>query len=143
MGNHWDTGRSKEILVTKVLEPPNTRVYFCTVKGVVHIKLDMKTFTLHNFKVQITKVILSTVAPDPEIENKGVVFILSNIKEQEEALLDKELAEVGRAAGSGFSYVSLLNAVQQHAQGGREVTQDGALANGDRKWDAAPRDSIQ
>ena len=79
MGKHWDTGRSKEILVTKVLEPPNTRGNICAVKAVAHIKLGMTTLTLHNFKKQMTKVSLSTVAPDAEIENKGVVFILSDI----------------------------------------------------------------
>ena len=57
-GKHWDTGRSKKILVTKALELPNTRGYVCAVKAMVHINLDMKTFNLHNFKEQITKVSL-------------------------------------------------------------------------------------
>ena len=62
------------------------------------------------------------------------------VEERKEPLLDKGLAEVGRAAGSGVSH---LNPVKHHAQGGREVTQDGPLANGDRKRDGALRDSTR
>ena len=68
MGKHWDTGRCKEILVTKPLELPNTWGYVCAVKAMVHIKLNMKTFTLHNFNKQITKASLSTVAPYAKID---------------------------------------------------------------------------
>ena len=69
----------------------------------MHIKLDMKTFTLRSFEERIMKGSLNMVAPDAEIEGKGVVLISSDAEEREESLLDKVLAEVGLADGSVVS----------------------------------------
>lgn len=93
----------KKILVTEALEPPNPKCYVCAAKPEVHIKLDMKTFTLRSFEERIMKGSLNMVAPDAEIEGKGVVLISSDPEEREEALLDKVLAVVGLADGSVIS----------------------------------------
>ena len=86
----------KNILVTEALEPPNPKCYVCADKPEVHIihktnyirfvmnlipqvhiKLNMETMTVRSFEERILKGALNMVAPDAEIDGKGVILLSS------------------------------------------------------------------
>merc|ERR1712106_790930 len=71
----------KKILVTEALEPPNPKCYVCAEKPEVNVKLNMETFTIKMFEDRILKGALNMVAPDAEIEGKGVILISSEMGE--------------------------------------------------------------
>merc|ERR1712215_621052 len=73
----------KKILVTEALEPPNPKCYVCAEKPEVNVKLNMETFTIKMFEEKILKGALNMVAPDAEIEGKGVILISSEEGETE------------------------------------------------------------
>jgi len=92
----------KRILVTEALEPPNPKCYVCASKPEVHVKLNMETFTLKNFEDRILKGALNMVAPDAEVEGKGVVLISSEEGETE-CNNDKFMKDLGLVDGSVLS----------------------------------------
>jgi len=73
----------KKILVTEALEPPNPKCYVCCEKPEVNVKLNMETFTIKMFEERILKGALNMVAPDAEIDGKGVILISSEEGETE------------------------------------------------------------
>merc|ERR1711862_370511 len=73
----------KKILVTEALEPPNPKCYVCAEKPEVNVKLNFETFTIKMFEEKILKGALNMVAPDAEIEGKGVILISSEEGETE------------------------------------------------------------
>jgi ubiquitin-like 1-activating enzyme E1 B len=73
----------KKILVTEALEPPNPKCYVCAEKPEVNVKLNFETFTIKMFEDRILKGALNMVAPDAEIEGKGVILISSEEGETE------------------------------------------------------------
>jgi len=89
----------KKILVTEALEPPNPKCYVCAEKPEVHIKLNMETFTVKSFEERILKASLSFVAPDAEIEGKGMILISSEEGETD-CNNDKVLKDFGLGDGS-------------------------------------------
>jgi len=92
----------KKILVTEALEPPNPKCYVCAEKPEVHIKLNMETFTVKAFEERILKGALNMVAPDAEIEGKGVILISSEEGETE-CNNEKCLQEFGLMDGAVLS----------------------------------------
>merc|ERR1719342_692184 len=92
----------KRILVTEALEPPNPKCYVCAEKPEVHIKLNMETMTVRSFEERILKGALNMVAPDAEIEGKGLILISSEEGETEENM-DKPLSAFGLGDGGVLS----------------------------------------
>jgi len=89
----------KKILVTEALEPPNPKCYVCAEKPEVNVKLNMETFTIKMFEEKILKGALNMVAPDAEIEGKGVILISSEEGETE-SNNDKFLKDFGLVDGN-------------------------------------------
>merc|ERR1719483_766597 len=89
----------KKILVTEALEPPNPKCYVCAEKPEVNVKLNMETFTIKMFEDRILKGALNMVAPDAEIEGKGVILISSEEGETE-CNNDKFLKDFGLVDGN-------------------------------------------
>jgi len=92
----------KKILVTEALEPPNPKCYVCAEKPEVHIKLNMETMTVRSFEERILKGALNMVAPDAEIDGKGLILISSEEGETEENM-DKPLSAFGLGDGGVLS----------------------------------------
>jgi len=92
----------KKILVTEALEPPNPKCYVCADKPEVHIKLNMETMTVRSFEERILKGALNMVAPDAEIDGKGVILLSSEEGETEENM-DKPLSAFGLGDGGVLS----------------------------------------
>jgi len=92
----------KRILVTEALEPPNPKCIVCAPKPEVHIKLNIETFTMGSFVERILKSNLNMVAPDVEIDGKGIILISSEEGETEDNN-DKTLKELGLIDGSILS----------------------------------------
>lgn len=89
----------KKILVTEALEPPNPKCYVCASKPEVHIKLNMETFTVKSFEERILKGALNMVAPDVEVDGKGIILISSEEGETE-CNNEKFLSSFGLGDGS-------------------------------------------
>merc|ERR1712212_651879 len=89
----------KKILVTEALEPPNPKCYVCAEKPEVNVKLNFETFTIKMFEDKILKGALNMVAPDAEIEGKGVILISSEEGETE-SNNDKFLKDFGLVDGN-------------------------------------------
>merc|ERR1712179_181571 len=89
----------KKILVTEALEPPNPKCYVCAEKPEVNVKLNFETFTIKMFEEKILKGALNMVAPDAEIEGKGVILISSEEGETE-SNNDKFLKDFGLVDGN-------------------------------------------
>jgi len=89
----------KKILVTEALEPPNPKCYVCAEKPEVQVKLNLETFTVKAFEERILKSALNMVAPDAEVEGKGIILISS---EEGETTCnnDKFLKDLGLVDGS-------------------------------------------
>merc|ERR1712183_233516 len=62
---------------------PNPRCYVCAEKPEVNVRLNMETFPIKMFEERILKGALNMVAPDAEIEGKGVILISSEEGETE------------------------------------------------------------
>lgn len=91
----------KKILVPCELNAPNPKCYVCSEKREIGVKLDVTKVTLKTLEDKILKGSLSMVAPDAEIDGKGVVIISS---EEETAVgSEKTLKDVGLADGSILS----------------------------------------
>merc|ERR1712156_1168879 len=67
-------------------------------KPEVHIKLNMETMTARSFEERILKGALNMVAPDAEIDGKGLILISSEEGETEENM-DKPLSTFGLGDG--------------------------------------------
>merc|ERR1719348_2301694 len=89
----------KKILVTEALEPPNPKCYVCADKPEVQVKLNFETFTVKSFEERILKGALNMVAPDAEIEGKGLILISSEEGETE-CNNEKFLKDFGLVDGS-------------------------------------------
>lgn len=90
----------KKILVTEALEPPNPKCYVCAEKPEVQVKLNLETFTVKSFEERILKGALNMIAPDAEIEGKGLVMISSDPEDGTDANNDKSLSTLGLVDGS-------------------------------------------
>jgi len=90
----------KKILVTEALEPPNPKCYVCAEKPEVQVKLNLETFTVKAFEERILKGALNMIAPDAEIEGKGIVMISSDPEDGTDANNDKSLSALGIVDGS-------------------------------------------
>jgi len=90
----------KKILVTEALEPPNPKCYVCADKPEVQVKLNLETFTVKAFEERILKGALNMIAPDAEIEGKGIVMISSDPEDGTDANNDKSLQTLGLVDGS-------------------------------------------
>jgi len=73
----------KKILVTEQLVAPNPKCYVCADKPEISVKLNLETMTVKNLEEKVLKGALNMVAPDAEIEGKGVVLISSEEGETE------------------------------------------------------------
>lgn len=92
----------KKILVTESLEPPNPKCYVCAEKPEVNVALNMATTTIKTFEEKIMKGALNMVAPDVEVEGKGIILISSEEGETE-VNNDKFLKDFGLMDGSILS----------------------------------------
>jgi ubiquitin-like 1-activating enzyme E1 B len=89
----------KKILVTEQLEPPNPKCYVCAEKPEVNVMLNVETTTIKFMEEKILKGALNMVAPDVEVEGKGVILISSEEGETE-ANNEKFLKDFGLKDGS-------------------------------------------
>jgi len=89
----------KRILVTESLVPPNPKCYVCSEKPEVNVMLNMETTTIKVLEERVLKASLNMVAPDVEIEGRGVILISSEEGETE-CNNDKVLKDFGLADGS-------------------------------------------
>ena len=91
----------KKILVPCEWNAPNPKCYVCSEKREIGVKLDVEKVTLKTLEDKILKGSLSMVAPDAEIDGKGVIIISS---EEDTAVgSEKTLKEVGLTDGSILS----------------------------------------
>ena len=93
----------KKILVPCCLNAPNPKCYVCSDKREIGVKLDLEKVTLKTFEDKILKGSLSMVAPDAEIDGKGVILISSEEDSDTSANNDKTLKEMGLADGGILS----------------------------------------
>merc|ERR1712181_15642 len=125
----------KKILVTEALEPPNPKCYVCADKPEVHIKLNMETMTVRSFEERILKGALNMVAPDAEIDGKGVIILSSEEGETEENM-DKPLSAFGLADGGVLSCDDFLQnyTLRVYLWQMTEKTEDGSdfIVTGDK-----------
>ncbi|XP_023326854.1 SUMO-activating enzyme subunit 2 [Eurytemora carolleeae] len=89
----------KKILVTESLEPPNPKCYVCSDKPEVNVLLNLETTTIKVLEEKILKGSLNMVAPDVEIEGKGVIMISSE-EGDTDCNNDKFLKDFGLKDGS-------------------------------------------
>ena len=94
----------KKILVPCELNKPNPKCYVCAEKPEVSVRLNIEKVTLRTLEDRILKGALAMVAPDAEIEGKGVVLISSEDDgEDDDVLKDKLLKDFGLSDGSILS----------------------------------------
>ncbi|XP_040582050.1 SUMO-activating enzyme subunit 2 [Lepeophtheirus salmonis] len=98
---------SKKRICNRVLNPcllakPNPKCYVCAERPEASIKLNLKTTTVKQFEERILKKAFSMIAPDAEIEGRGVIFISSEAGEME-CNNDKTLNELGVLDGTIIS----------------------------------------
>jgi len=89
----------KRILVTETLEPPNPKCYVCSEKPEVNVMLNMANTTIKFLEERILKATLNMVAPDVEVEGKGIILISSEEGETE-CNNEKNLKDFGLMDGS-------------------------------------------
>jgi len=92
----------KKILVTEQLVAPNPKCYVCAEKPEISVKLNLETMTVKGLEEKVLKGALNMVAPDAEIEGKGVVLISSEEGETE-CNNDKFLKDFGLMDGAVMS----------------------------------------
>lgn len=88
-----------KILVPCQLNPPNPKCYVCAEKPEVSVKLSLEKTTLKMLEEKILKGALHMVAPDVEIQGKGVILISSEEGETT-ANADKTLKSFGLTSGT-------------------------------------------
>ena len=93
----------KKILVPCQLNEPNPQCYVCSEKHEIGVKLDLEKVTLKTFEDKVLKGTLSMVAPDAEVDGKGIVIISSEEDSDTSCNNDKTLKELGLADGSILS----------------------------------------
>jgi len=94
----------KKILVPCELLKPTPKCYVCSEKPEVSVRLDLNKTTLRTLEDKILKGNLAMVAPDAEIEGKGVVLISSEDDgDIDPATKDKLLKDFGLTDGSILS----------------------------------------
>ena len=94
----------KKILVPCELLKPTPKCYVCSEKPEVSVRLDLNKTTLRTLEDRILKGNLAMVAPDAEIEGKGVVLISSEDDgDIDPATKDKLLKDFGLTDGSILS----------------------------------------
>jgi len=89
----------KKILVTEQLVAPNPKCYVCAEKPEISVKLNLETMTVKNLEERVLKGALNMVAPDAEVEGKGVILISSEEGETE-CNNDKFLKDFGLMDGA-------------------------------------------
>jgi len=82
----------KKILVPCQLNPPNPKCIVCAEKPEVNVTLNVHKMTVKALEEKILKGELNMVAPDVEIDGRGVILISSEEGETEE-LAEKSLSE--------------------------------------------------
>ena len=92
----------KKILVPCQLNEPNPKCYVCSEKREIGVKLDIEKVTLKTFEDKVLKGTLNMVAPDAEIDGKGVVIISSD-EDETSTNNDKVLKDLGIADGTILS----------------------------------------
>ena len=93
----------KKILVPCQLNAPNPKCYVCSEKREIGVKLDIEKVTLKTFEDKILKGTLTMVAPDAEIDGKGIVIISSEEGDDEKVNNEKVLKDMGIADGTILS----------------------------------------
>jgi len=94
-----------KLLVPGELSKPDPKCYVCAMKPEVNVRLDLAKVTKKTLEDKILKGALNMVAPDAEIDGKGVVLIDSEAAgaSGDEANDNKPLKEFGLADGSVLS----------------------------------------
>jgi len=92
----------KKILVPCQLNEPNPKCYVCSEKREIGVKLDIEKVTLKTFEDKVLKGTLNMVAPDAEIDGKGVVIISSD-EDETSTNNEKVLKDLGIADGTILS----------------------------------------
>ncbi len=82
------------------LNKPNPKCYVCSDKHQIGVQLDLEKVTLKVLEERILKGELNMVAPDAEIDGKGVILISSEEETDTSANHEKPLKEFGLADGS-------------------------------------------
>ena len=92
-----------KILVPCELPKPNPNCYVCAEKPEVSIRLDLAKVTKKTLEDKILKGALNMVAPDAEIDGKGVVLVDSETSGEASEGDNKPLKDFGLADGSVLS----------------------------------------
>ena len=83
---------------------PNPKCYVCAEKPEVSVRLDLDKVTLRTLEERILKGELAMVAPDAEIEGKGIVLVNSEDDgENDPTSKERPLKEFGLSDGSILS----------------------------------------
>eukprot|EP00096_Caligus_rogercresseyi_P000762 TRINITY_DN1127_c0_g1_i5.p1 TRINITY_DN1127_c0_g1~~TRINITY_DN1127_c0_g1_i5.p1 ORF type:complete len:618 (-),score=207.36 TRINITY_DN1127_c0_g1_i5:283-2136(-) len=93
---------SNRVLNSCPLVKPNPDCYVCAERPEASIKLNLQSITVKQFEERILKKAFSMIAPDAEIEGRGVIFISSEAGEME-CNNDKTLSELGVRDGTVVS----------------------------------------
>lgn len=81
------------ILVPCRLEKPVEKCYVCSARNEVNVQVNTSTFTLAALQDKVIKGTLNMVAPDVEIDGKGIVLISSDPDDGTDANLSKTLQD--------------------------------------------------
>lgn len=93
----------KKILVPCQLNEPNPKCYVCSEKREIGVKLNLEKVTLKTFEDKVLKGSLSMVAPDAEIDGKGIILISSEEDNDTGSNDEKTLKDLGLADGGILS----------------------------------------
>merc|ERR1712241_1200795 len=98
-------GQEDKCRTTYLTNKPIPNCYVCSEKREIGVKLDIEKVTLKTLEDKILKGSLMMVAPDAEIDGKGVVIINSEDDDpaEKEAIGKKTLKDMGLADGSILS----------------------------------------
>ena len=89
----------QKILVPCQLSAPRENCYVCAEKREVHVKLDLGKTTVRTLVDKILKKSLNFVAPDVELDGKGVILVSSEEGETDDNN-DKTLESLSVADGA-------------------------------------------
>lgn len=89
----------KKLLVPCALDKPNPKCYVCSSKPEVTVVLNTEKFTVKQLEDRVLKLGLGMVAPDVEIDGKGLILISSEEGETEENN-DKQLSHFNITNGT-------------------------------------------
>ncbi len=101
----------KKIIVPCQLNPPNPKCYVCAEKPEVNISLNLEKTTVKLLEEKILKGALHMVAPDVELDGKGVILISSEEGETE-ANNEKFLSEFNIKDGAVLACDDFLQEYQ-------------------------------